>query len=137
MKCPQCGLFSPDSAQRCDCGYDFGTQQGGSRDALRARSQLDPLIVNAPWLICGVFILGTTLGIRDMRGKPGPDAAGDLAMATIFTTGACAIVALMVLLTTGIFWARLSDKARARGILLLPVLVGVILAVQVVLHFVG
>ena len=23
MKCPVCGLFNPDSAQRCDCGYDF------------------------------------------------------------------------------------------------------------------
>ena len=25
IKCPRCGLFSPDSAQRCDCGYDFET----------------------------------------------------------------------------------------------------------------
>jgi hypothetical protein len=23
MKCPNCGLFNPESAQRCDCGYDF------------------------------------------------------------------------------------------------------------------
>jgi hypothetical protein len=22
-KCPNCGLFNPDSAERCDCGYDF------------------------------------------------------------------------------------------------------------------
>lgn len=26
VKCPRCGLFSPDSAQRCDCGYDFETK---------------------------------------------------------------------------------------------------------------
>lgn len=25
MKCPRCGLFNPDSAERCDCGYDFKT----------------------------------------------------------------------------------------------------------------
>ncbi len=25
IKCPNCGLYNPDSAQRCDCGYDFGT----------------------------------------------------------------------------------------------------------------
>jgi hypothetical protein len=25
-KCPRCGLFSPDEANRCDCGYDFRTK---------------------------------------------------------------------------------------------------------------
>lgn len=23
MQCPKCGLENPQSAQRCDCGYDF------------------------------------------------------------------------------------------------------------------
>ena len=23
MDCPRCGLINPDTAQRCDCGYDF------------------------------------------------------------------------------------------------------------------
>lgn len=23
MNCPRCGLINPESAQRCDCGYDF------------------------------------------------------------------------------------------------------------------
>jgi hypothetical protein len=26
MKCPNCGLINPDTAQRCDCGYDFTTE---------------------------------------------------------------------------------------------------------------
>ena len=26
IKCPRCGLFNPDTAQRCDCGYDFETR---------------------------------------------------------------------------------------------------------------
>jgi hypothetical protein len=25
-KCPRCGLFSPEVAIRCDCGYDFKSQ---------------------------------------------------------------------------------------------------------------
>jgi hypothetical protein len=25
-KCPRCGLFSPEEAIRCDCGYDFETR---------------------------------------------------------------------------------------------------------------
>ena len=26
LTCPQCGLFSPPEAVRCDCGYDFATR---------------------------------------------------------------------------------------------------------------
>jgi hypothetical protein len=26
MKCPRCGLLNADTAQRCDCGYDFELQ---------------------------------------------------------------------------------------------------------------
>jgi hypothetical protein len=27
MGCPKCGLINPDSAERCDCGYDFASGQ--------------------------------------------------------------------------------------------------------------
>jgi hypothetical protein len=26
MNCPKCGLTNPDSAQRCECGYDFAAE---------------------------------------------------------------------------------------------------------------
>ena len=25
VQCPRCGLYHPESAQRCDCGYDFAS----------------------------------------------------------------------------------------------------------------
>lgn len=42
MKCPHCGLINPETAQRCDCGYDFqkgtidrdkGVEVGNSSDS--------------------------------------------------------------------------------------------------------
>jgi hypothetical protein len=27
VTCPKCGLFSPDEAVRCDCGYDFAARE--------------------------------------------------------------------------------------------------------------
>lgn len=27
MKCPYCGLINPETALRCDCGYDFAPKQ--------------------------------------------------------------------------------------------------------------
>ena len=27
MDCPICGLINPDTAQRCDCGYDFDSRR--------------------------------------------------------------------------------------------------------------
>ena len=26
MRCPNCGLINPESAMRCDCGYDFDSK---------------------------------------------------------------------------------------------------------------
>jgi hypothetical protein len=36
MKCPKCGLINPDTAQRCDCGYDFPS--GEMKKSYLARS---------------------------------------------------------------------------------------------------
>ena len=29
MKCPMCGLINPETARRCDCGYDFASGRVG------------------------------------------------------------------------------------------------------------
>ena len=33
LKCPRCGLYNPEAAERCDCGYDFasGEVKAGGR----------------------------------------------------------------------------------------------------------
>ncbi len=33
MKCPNCGLTNPPSAQLCDCGYSFESADRGTKDA--------------------------------------------------------------------------------------------------------
>jgi hypothetical protein len=37
MDCPQCGLINPNTAQRCDCGYDFESKSSKnvSEEALK------------------------------------------------------------------------------------------------------
>ncbi len=39
IQCPKCNLYHPDSALRCDCGYDFGT--GIENQAQRGRGAID------------------------------------------------------------------------------------------------
>ena len=44
MECPRCGLVNPDSAQRCDCGYDFptGTMRGSYAEAAKHSKGVAP-----------------------------------------------------------------------------------------------
>jgi hypothetical protein len=38
LKCSVCGLINPPESSRCDCGYDFNTQTGGSQALFRIQS---------------------------------------------------------------------------------------------------
>ncbi len=40
MNCPRCQLINPDTAQRCDCGYDFETKTIKESYLLEKRKQL-------------------------------------------------------------------------------------------------
>ncbi len=52
LKCPQCGLISPDSALRCDCGYLFSPT--GPRTQTKALPAVrKPLIPG--WSIISLF----------------------------------------------------------------------------------
>lgn len=52
MKCRNCGLINPETAARCDCGYDFATQtvlvsNVPGHDSPRRRMWLHPFIHTA------------------------------------------------------------------------------------------
>ena len=43
MKCPRCGLYSPESAEECDCGYRFSAQLAGTTRASQGAQPTDAL----------------------------------------------------------------------------------------------
>jgi hypothetical protein len=69
QECPHCGLFSPDSAGRCDCGYDFATRTLESsylaKHIVQKHGGLDNMLHEAANsnIRAGVLILGSAIGI--------------------------------------------------------------------------
>ena len=62
MDCPRCGLINPETAQRCDCGYDFTTK---TLEEPYDRSQEDQ---RRPWVrywarMMDVMLFGLPCGI--------------------------------------------------------------------------
>lgn len=56
-KCPKCGLFSPDIAERCDCGFDFLTKR-------MATSYVKPF---DPTILAERGMTVSQVGIRNIR----------------------------------------------------------------------
>ena len=46
MDCPHCGLINPDTAQRCDCGYDF--EKGTIEKSYLTKTDEDSSLEDAP-----------------------------------------------------------------------------------------
>ena len=53
MDCPKCGLINPDTAMRCDCGYDFKT---GAMKTSYSQQKL-------PYWVKGLVVLAITIGV--------------------------------------------------------------------------
>jgi hypothetical protein len=66
MECPVCGLINPPDSSLCDCGYDFGTQLGGSRPRFLVRDRgvfcLAFFIVGVI-IVAGLFVLGSQYNV--------------------------------------------------------------------------
>lgn len=59
-ECPLCGLTSPSSTERCDCGYSFSTQSSEEQSGLQARTKSRlkrELIVVLASVLAGVYIV--------------------------------------------------------------------------------
>ena len=60
MKCPNCGLINPDTAMRCDCGYNFETTAIDAEKALAKKS------VKYKKLALAFFVIGTLPSISHL-----------------------------------------------------------------------
>ena len=65
--CPRCRLYSPDSAQRCDCGYDFDSGQVERsyvvEDLVRKHGGVPKMLRAAasPGIVTGSVLLGVSV----------------------------------------------------------------------------
>ena len=57
VKCPQCGLYNLESAQRCDCGWNFETH---TPDQVYAAPQRQTPAVWSVLIFMGIVALVTT-----------------------------------------------------------------------------
>lgn len=67
MRCPKCGLFNPESAMWCDCGFDFSKGEINQADDQKAsylrglnseRKLLQTIFISIPVLLLYVHGLG-------------------------------------------------------------------------------
>jgi hypothetical protein len=59
MECKNCGLLNPDTAMRCDCGYDFATQ------TVRASYLVKPAVPTSDkWVRQYALACGVTFGFE-------------------------------------------------------------------------
>jgi hypothetical protein len=83
MDCPRCRLISPDSAERCDCGYDFKTktlkESYVARDPVASKAlNLNPTRrrVSTVLVVFALARVGVKLYDYNQRDKAGVSALG-------------------------------------------------------------
>jgi hypothetical protein len=96
-KCPHCGLFNPESAQRCDCGYDFEARELRSCDLGRKPDERPRAISQTAIVLCVFILLGFTF--YNPEGNP-------LVFVSLYSPLAAASFALTWYYWRGRNWAR-------------------------------
>ena len=66
MECKNCGLLNPDTAMRCDCGYDFATHTMQAPYLVKPATPPSDKWVRQYFIACGV-VLGIEVLLLMMR----------------------------------------------------------------------
>jgi hypothetical protein len=107
VKCPRCGLFNPESAQRCDCGFDFESRTVKesylTQATLVVRKDLRPFVA-----ICSsIGVIGLLLTYSGEHGWPPVGHEGALFFSGVVLLGGGGASLL------GAVFAILDAKSRA------------------------
>ena len=74
MKCPNCGLINPDSAQRCDCGCDFYPKKlAGNPDIFPLTFHSEPQSGawwRSRWVLIGMGLVSILAGYASDMNNP-------------------------------------------------------------------
>jgi len=57
MKCPNCGLINPETAEKCDCGFDFVVAKQSRIPIPEYKKSKKPIIYGLFYLVLGVSAL--------------------------------------------------------------------------------
>lgn len=102
MECPRCRLMNPDSAMRCDCGYDFQSR------TVKVPYHNENLTIPV-WIPC-VLIIGSVVNLLSMvaRSAESSDKEGLANGVLIFSIWGCLVFFVYLQLRKGRNWARIA-----------------------------
>ncbi len=78
LNCPRCGLFSPDTAERCDCGYHFASGQFGSMPPPSANDLLTGFFPLSFVFVAMIGYIGSFLAVMGTQAMNGNEATEQL-----------------------------------------------------------